>query len=118
MLDETARGVFTIAATPFLPDGALDEASLDTMTNFYEERGVLLQAHIHRRKELHFVLICGLELNVRTGEVDTDLRTPGSGEDLCTHEHLEGNVLDVLPDDRKIKKPQYTPVIALNSSSE
>ena len=39
MLDETARGVFTIAATPFLPDGALDEASLDTMTDFYEERG-------------------------------------------------------------------------------
>lgn len=39
MLDEAARGVFTIAATPFLPDGALDEASLDTMTDFYEERG-------------------------------------------------------------------------------
>ena len=39
MLDETARGVFTIAATPFLPDGALDEASLDTMTEFYQERG-------------------------------------------------------------------------------
>ena len=39
MLDETARGVFTIAATPFRPDGALDEDSLDTMTDFYEERG-------------------------------------------------------------------------------
>ena len=38
MLDEAARGVFTIAATPFLPDGALDEASLDAMTDFYEER--------------------------------------------------------------------------------
>ena len=39
MLDETARGVFTIAATPFLPDGALDEASLDSMTDFYMEKG-------------------------------------------------------------------------------
>jgi 4-hydroxy-tetrahydrodipicolinate synthase len=39
MLDETARGVFTIAATPFLPDGALDEDSLDRMTDFYLEKG-------------------------------------------------------------------------------
>lgn len=39
MLDETARGVFTIAATPFLPDGTLDESSLDRMTDFYMERG-------------------------------------------------------------------------------
>ena len=39
MLDETAGGVFTIAATPFLPDGALDVASLDSMTDFYLERG-------------------------------------------------------------------------------
>ena len=39
MLDETAKGVFTIAATPFLPDGALDVQSLDTMTDFYLERG-------------------------------------------------------------------------------
>ena len=31
MLDETARGVFTIAATPFLPDGTLDPASIDRM---------------------------------------------------------------------------------------
>lgn len=38
MLDETARGVFTIAATPFLPDGALDENSLDRMTDFYLEK--------------------------------------------------------------------------------
>ena len=29
MLDETARGVFTIAVTPFLPDGAIDFASID-----------------------------------------------------------------------------------------
>lgn len=39
MLDETANGVFTIAATPFLPDGKLDVQSLDTMTDFYLERG-------------------------------------------------------------------------------
>jgi 4-hydroxy-tetrahydrodipicolinate synthase len=39
MLDETASGVFTIAVTPFLPDGALDHASLDSMVDFYEEKG-------------------------------------------------------------------------------
>ena len=31
MLDETTRGVFTIAATPFLPDGELDFDSIDHM---------------------------------------------------------------------------------------
>lgn len=39
MLNESASGVFTIAATPFLPDGSLDEASLDSMVDFYIERG-------------------------------------------------------------------------------
>ena len=39
MLDETAAGVFTIAATPFLPDGALDLPSIDRMVDFYAERG-------------------------------------------------------------------------------
>ena len=34
-LDETARGVFVIAATPFRDDGALDLASVDTMVDFY-----------------------------------------------------------------------------------
>ncbi len=38
-LDETARGVFVIAVTPFLPDGALDFASVDTMVEFYLDRG-------------------------------------------------------------------------------
>lgn len=38
-LDETARGVFTIAATPFLPDGALDFDSIDRMTDAYVARG-------------------------------------------------------------------------------
>jgi 4-hydroxy-tetrahydrodipicolinate synthase len=39
LLDETAAGVFTIAATPFLPDGALDIESVDTMVDFYEAKG-------------------------------------------------------------------------------
>ncbi len=39
MLDESAKGVFTIAATPFKEDGALDVESLDRMTDFYIERG-------------------------------------------------------------------------------
>ena len=38
MLDETAKGVFTIACTPFLPDGALDLQSVDRMVNFYVEK--------------------------------------------------------------------------------
>ena len=39
MLDESASGVFTIAATPFLPNGALDIGSLDRMVDFYIEKG-------------------------------------------------------------------------------
>lgn len=39
MLDETAAGVFTIAVTPFLPDGALDLDSIDRVTAFYLDRG-------------------------------------------------------------------------------
>ena len=39
MLNETARGVFTIAVTPFLPDGALDLVSIDRMVDFYAEKG-------------------------------------------------------------------------------
>ncbi len=39
MLSETASGVFTIAATPFLPNGKLDSQSLDRMVDFYQERG-------------------------------------------------------------------------------
>ena len=39
MLDETTTGVFTIAATPFLPDGALDLDSIDTMVDAYIEKG-------------------------------------------------------------------------------
>ncbi len=38
-LDETAKGVFTIAVTPFLPDGAVDYDSVDSMVDFYAERG-------------------------------------------------------------------------------
>jgi len=39
MLDETAKGVFTIAVTPFLPDGAIDWDSVDRMVDFYVEQG-------------------------------------------------------------------------------
>jgi 4-hydroxy-tetrahydrodipicolinate synthase len=39
MLDETAKGVFTIAVTPFLPDGELDLNSIDTMVDAYVKRG-------------------------------------------------------------------------------
>ncbi|MDX8349104.1 dihydrodipicolinate synthase family protein [Cognatiyoonia sp. IB215446] len=39
MLDETAKGVFTIAVTPFLPDGALDWDSVDRMVDFYIQKG-------------------------------------------------------------------------------
>lgn len=40
LLDHTASGVFAIAATPFLPDGALNRASIDSMTDFYLKTGV------------------------------------------------------------------------------
>ncbi len=39
-LDETARGVFAISATPFTDDGAVDQASTDRMVDFYLECGV------------------------------------------------------------------------------
>ena len=39
MLDERAKGVYTIAVTPFLPDGAVDFESIDRMVDFYAEKG-------------------------------------------------------------------------------
>jgi 4-hydroxy-tetrahydrodipicolinate synthase len=39
MLTESAKGVYTIAVTPFLPDGAIDYDSLDRVTDFYLEKG-------------------------------------------------------------------------------
>jgi 4-hydroxy-tetrahydrodipicolinate synthase len=39
-LDETAHGVFIIAATPFTDEGALDLASIDSLTDFYIRCGV------------------------------------------------------------------------------
>jgi 4-hydroxy-tetrahydrodipicolinate synthase len=39
LLDESARGVYVIAATPFADDGALDLSSTDRMVDFYLERG-------------------------------------------------------------------------------
>jgi 4-hydroxy-tetrahydrodipicolinate synthase len=40
MIGTDTAGVFAIAPTPFLPDGAVDEASLDRMVDFYEAAGV------------------------------------------------------------------------------
>ncbi|MGJ8586987.1 MAG: dihydrodipicolinate synthase family protein [Yoonia sp.] len=39
MLDETAKGVFTIAVTPFLPHGGIDWDSVDRMVDFYIAQG-------------------------------------------------------------------------------
>jgi 4-hydroxy-tetrahydrodipicolinate synthase len=38
-LSPDARGVYPIAPTPFLPDGRIDEASIDRITDFYGEIG-------------------------------------------------------------------------------
>ena len=38
-LDETAKGVYVIAPTPFHADGRIDEASTDRMTDFFLEAG-------------------------------------------------------------------------------
>jgi len=38
-LDHTAEGVYPIAVTPFHPDGRVDGASVDRMTDFYVECG-------------------------------------------------------------------------------
>lgn len=40
LLDESAKGVFIIAVTPFTDGGDLDLASTDRMVDFYLERGV------------------------------------------------------------------------------
>ncbi len=39
LLDASAKGVYVIAPTPFLPDGALDTASTDGMTDFFRDAG-------------------------------------------------------------------------------
>jgi len=39
-LDEKARGVFVISATPFAEDGALDLESTDRLADFYVDKGV------------------------------------------------------------------------------
>lgn len=40
ILDEKAKGVFAISATPFTDEGAVDNASTDRMVDFYLESGV------------------------------------------------------------------------------
>ena len=37
---EQVKGVYVIAPTPFLPDGRIDEASIDRMTDFYIQAGM------------------------------------------------------------------------------
>ena len=39
LIDRETRGVFVIAATPFREDGAVDFASVDSLTDFYVEKG-------------------------------------------------------------------------------
>ena len=39
-LSSDARGVYVIAPTPFQPDGAIDNASIDRMTDFFVDSGV------------------------------------------------------------------------------
>jgi len=39
-IDESTRGVFVIAATPFDEDGAIDRASVDSLVDFYLAEGV------------------------------------------------------------------------------
>ena len=39
VFDHHAKGVFPIAATPFLPDGRIDTSSVDRVTDFYLESG-------------------------------------------------------------------------------
>jgi 4-hydroxy-tetrahydrodipicolinate synthase len=39
-LDESAAGVYVIAVTPFTDTGAVDETSIDRVTEFYLEKGV------------------------------------------------------------------------------
>lgn len=38
--NESTKGVYTIAVTPFLPDGRVDVDSIDSMVDFYLEAGV------------------------------------------------------------------------------
>lgn len=40
LIDEKSRGVYVIAATPFQDDGELDLNSVDSLTDFYLEKGV------------------------------------------------------------------------------
>jgi 4-hydroxy-tetrahydrodipicolinate synthase len=40
VLDHSAKGVYAIAVTPFTPDGAVDAASVDRVTDFYLGCGV------------------------------------------------------------------------------
>jgi 4-hydroxy-tetrahydrodipicolinate synthase len=51
LLDQTAQGVFAIAVTPFTPEGAVDYASVDSMTDFYLRSGVTELTILGRRHD-------------------------------------------------------------------
>ena len=40
LINETTRGVYVIAATPFADNGELDLESVDSLTDFYLDKGV------------------------------------------------------------------------------
>lgn len=40
MITADSQGVFAIAPTPFLADGAIDYTSIDKLVEFYESAGV------------------------------------------------------------------------------
>lgn len=39
LITNQTKGVYVIAVTPFLPDGAIDRSSIDSVTDFYFEQG-------------------------------------------------------------------------------
>jgi len=49
LLDETAKGVYIISATPFTDTGDIDFDSTDSLVDFYLESGV--QRHDHPRRD-------------------------------------------------------------------
>ena len=53
MLTRNAKGVFVIAPTPFLPDGALDLASADRMTDAFLAAGARVAVNGRSEESTH-----------------------------------------------------------------
>jgi len=85
-LDESARGVYVIAATPFTDDGALDLQSVDTLTDFYLRCGV------------HGFTLLGMmgEAHKLTAE-DYRNRTRENPYELAASEMIEQNSTEYAP---------------------